>query len=187
MVERATELEEMAHRVVQEYKNQSKTHLLSALEHEVAVLSKLASELKSFSNSSSNTTTRTHEINQLEERLLHHENRVNEEIDFINAVFAVNETTKSTNELIAYGKKLVKDAVLILNLHQHHTHEEVHALKNEVHEVEKLMGKLERDLSHHHGNDPHHHILQDEVALMRHEFTMRLLIERIEHSHKHHF
>ena len=187
MVERATELEEMAHRVVQEYKNQSKTHLLSALEHEVAVLSKLASELKSFSNSSSNTTTRTHEINQLEERLLHHENRVNEEIDFINAVFSVNETTKSTNELIAYGKKLVEDAVLILNLHQHHTHEEVHALKNEVHEVEKLMGKLERDLSHHHGHDPHHHVLQDEVALMRHEFTMRLLIERIEHSHKHPF
>ena len=232
MIDRATKLKEVAHKVIDEYKSQSTTHLLTTLEREVKQMEIMANQMKGFVNS--NTTIRTHEVDELEKRLVQSETRVNEEIDFINEAFAVKEATKSTNELIAFGKKLIEDGLVVLNMHDTNHHDDddddgdddddygddddgdddddygdddddddygdddddddgddddhhfgyydIHALRYEIRLIRRLIRRLEKHLIDSHDNANNRYVIKDEVTLIKHEFTIRVLMERIENE-----
>lgn len=79
LLERATELENMGNKVIAEFHNHSKSHLVEGLNHEVHNLQRIAAHLKNLT--AANETVRTHELNYIEEELLHFENRFNEELE----------------------------------------------------------------------------------------------------------
>ena len=172
LLDRATELEAQGNKIIAEFKNHSKSHLLSALEHEIKQVEHIAKTLK---EQAANASHRDHQLNALEENLLYFENRLGEELDFVLDVYHYNSTGKSKDELINFGEKLIKDAKEVVAKHEAHGHREILTLNSEIHAIERLIKELQT-----HPTGRLHEL--EEAALIRNEKTLRALIERI-HSH----
>ena len=176
LLERATELEATGHRLIQEFHNHSKGHLIITLTHEVEELEKLTNIIKS---TEANVTDRTRTLNELEEQLLYRENRITDELDFALDLYNFNGTGRTQNELIEYGQKLITDAKAILAKHDGHDHNrsERASLQIEINDIEKLI----RDIRQHASSN--RRVEVDEAQLVKQERTIRALIKEIESAH----
>ena len=130
LIERGEKQLAEAHKIVSEHKNNSRSHLLQTAEREIKELEKVLTQLKATAK---NATKRNYIINQLEEDLLHAENRIGEELEYVEDVYKNhNSANKTANELVEFGTKLVTEAKAEIVKHQGSKTNLIRSLEYEV-------------------------------------------------------
>src|SRR5699024_6162817 len=82
-----------AQRLVANHRNNNRSHLLFTVENEIRDLQEILAKLKAEDK---NATRRTYMLNQYEEMLLHSENRIGEELEFVEEVYRNHNAANKT-------------------------------------------------------------------------------------------
>ena len=125
-----------------------------------------------------NVTYRLNLLNRFEENELYHENRVSEEIELIFEIdhFLNNKTTKTAQELLDYGQKLIKlgNDYLLKYRYVDPKPKEIKFIEFQVDHITKLIDDLDR-------THPTGVRLDDiEIALILSERSLKALVERVQ-------
>lgn len=166
------------HEVLAHHRHNGRSHLLAAMEHETDLIEALMTDIKSKYGHVENVFE-MHHIHAIEEELLHHENRVAEEMAVLAKMEIYQHHAREIHELVTRGEELLKEANHFLHEHGQHNHgRDLEHLKIEVKAVEALLHEL-RD------HNRNHDLKHVEEQLARHEQSLKHLIDRIAHRHHH--
>ena len=172
LIERAEKQLVEARKLVADHKNNNRGHLIDAVEREIKELESVQAQMKTLQK---NVTKRTSEINNLEERLLNLENRIGEELAFVEEVYAShNATNRTANELVELGQKLVAQAKPQIDRYQDHSHYVVQLLEDEVKGIEQAIKTVQTHPS------TSREFNDAEESLVRHEKTLQALLFRLQ-------
>lgn len=176
LIEYGEELVAYSQRLLREYRNHSKHHLLDALEYEANEVEAFVIDLRA--KHAKHLIGNTHHLDAVQDQLLQHEHRLKEEIEIVQHIFdhPIDGNT-DVHKLLTAAQKLVKDAQHIVDTEEVvKTHpQEKAAIEREIKTLNNLIKAIELKPTGEKLN-------KEEETLLRHEKTLKALLTRLHHN-----
>lgn len=174
LIKHGNDLVEHSQRLLQEFGKHDKHHLIQNVEHEVKKVQELIHEV-----TDQLAKGLTVKGDALQEKLLHHEKVLFEELEVVQEVFDEEHergnATTSVSKLVVAGQQLIKDAKEF-EVHLKHHPKELERLNRELTVLEKLVKELQTH------PETGKALVKEEEQLIRHEKSLKKLLESLAHS-----
>lgn len=161
-------LKDRTEKYIKDHQTSGNAHLLSALEYELEVITKLTNKLKSPDLANPTYSEWLKFVHNIEEELFYHSNKIEEELEHIQHALKITEINQNIIQLLMVARNLIPKAQETLSKHAHAR--EAPAIKHQLKELELLVTKLEN----HHEIDE---LFKIEQQLRRIDETLKKLLQ----------